>query len=229
MSDFPIDRTHPPRRISYRAGGQDLEIRPWSLDDVDALLAAVEASRPALRAFMTWSHTPQTREGEFDVVRRFSTDYWAGREYIMGVFSPAAGIVGGVGLHPRTPLNPKALEVGYWCHSAHAGQGIATLATKMLSVLVFDYFACNRFQVQHDQANPASGRVVEKCGFAFEGKIRNGAAVATPELIENGYAGTGHMRMYGMLPSDFSTLPWVDDIRGGLRVYNALGDLRTAT
>src|SRR5689334_16336820 len=111
MSVFPLDRSHPPRRIVFRDAEQGFVLRPWSLEDVPTLVSAVEASLPELRRYMPWAHFPLTLEVEFDIVRNFIADYWAGRQYVFGLFDVQSTLLGGLGLHPRTALNPKALEV----------------------------------------------------------------------------------------------------------------------
>ena len=93
----------------------------------------------------------------------------------------------------------------------------------MAAVLAFDHFACDRFAVTHDETNVASQKVVEKCGFVFEGVVRNLVAVPSPELRTGGYRGSGRQRLYGLLPDDFARLPWVADVRARTTVYDALG------
>ena len=222
MLPFPIDRRHPPRRIACSQGGLHLVLRPWSLSDVDALLEAVNASLPELRAFMPWAHLPLSREGEYDLIAKFSADYWAGREYVFGLLDESGAIAGSAGLHPRTPLNPQALEVGYWIATARAGRGYATLACKVLVALAFDRFACERLQVMHDEANVASRRVIEKCGFAYEGTVRNAMAEVPREHRAAGFRGTPNHRLYALVPEDLSRLGWLPAIRAAMTVEPAL-------
>lgn len=223
MSAPSIDRLHPPARVVYRDDARAFELRPYAFTDIERLAAAIERSRAELKAFMPWSHAPSTREGDYDLVARFQSNYWSGREYVFGVFSPEGALLGGCGLHPRTALNPAALEVGYWCNSEHAGRGYTTLASKILAVLAFDRFGCDRLQVMHDEANAASRRVVEKCGFVYEGTLRNATAAVTPELYAGGYRGTGRHRLYGITPEEFATFDWVGAVRGAMTYYDAFG------
>ena len=226
---FPIDRAHPPSRLVYRdpAGPlrhlEYLELRPWAFHDVDALLDAVTRSLPELRAFMPWAHQPMTRETEYALVATFQAQYHAGREYVFGMFSERGEVLGGVGLHPRVALNPTALEVGYWCHSAHAGRGWTTLAVRMLAVLAFDRFGCDRLQVSCDEANVASRRVIEKCGFAFEGVVRNFTLAVDDGVRASGYRGTGRHRLHALVPGDLPQLDWVARVRAATTAYDALG------
>jgi ribosomal-protein-serine acetyltransferase len=223
MDAFPVDRTRPPSRVVYRDGARHLELRPWAFADVDALIAAIDQSNPELRRFMPWAHGEATREGYYTLVAKFQADYWAGREYVLGMFSERAEVLGGIGLHPRVPLNPAGLEVGYWCHSAHSGRGWTSLATRMLVALAFDRFGCDRFQVIYDEANVGSRRVIEKCGLPFEGTIRNATAVVSPEVRSGGYAGTGRHRMHALTPDDLGSLEWLEGVRANTTTYDALG------
>ncbi len=221
--NLPIDRAHPPSRVVYDDGTRRLVLRPWALSDVDALVAAITRSVPELKHFMPWAHGPVTRDGYYELVARFQASYWAGREYVLGVFSAEGEVLGGVGLHPRVALNPSALEVGYWCHTPHAGRGVTTLAVKALAALSFDRFACDRFQVMHDEANVASRRVSEKVGFVFEGVMRRVTAEVTPEVRDGGYQGTGRHRMYALTRDDLDDLPWLPAVRASLAYDDALG------
>lgn len=223
MRTFPVDRAHPPSRLVYRDSARCLELRPWAFGDVDALMESVAQSATELRAFMPWAHQPRTREGDYALLAKFQADYHAGREYVLGMFSEAGEVLGGVGLHPRVALNPRALEVGYWCRSAQAGKGWTTLAVRMLVVLAFDCFACDRLQVTYDEDNGASRRVVEKCGFPVEGVVRNVVAAVPDELRASGYRGTGRHRLHALVPQDLPQLDWLAEVRAGLTVYDALG------
>lgn len=128
-----------------------------------------------------------------------------------------------VGLHPRVPLNPSGLEVGYWAPTPHAGRGYTTFAVQCLVLYAFDKLASTRVQVMCDEANTASRRVIEKCGFAFEGVLRNLMVPATPELAAAGYELTGRFPMYALFPDTFDALPWVEAVRAGMRYENLAG------
>lgn len=223
VEPFVIDRSHPPSLVEFRGNGRYLALRPWGLRDVDALLRAVHESAAALRPYMPWAHSIPTREDEYALVTRFQESYWAGREYVLGMFAEDGTVLGGVGLHPRVPLNPRGLEVGYWCHAAHAGRGWTTLAVQMLTALAFDRLGCDRLQLMHAASNVASRRVAEKCGFVFECEQRGLSAAASEALRAGGYVGDGLHRMYALLPEDLAALPWLDEVRAGLSLVDALG------
>jgi RimJ/RimL family protein N-acetyltransferase len=223
MAAFPIDRAHPPRRIRYRDDSRYLEIAPWGFDDVDACIAAIDASLPELRAFLPWAHEPLTRDGQYRVFASFLADWWAGRQYVAALKGPSGEVLGGIGLHPRTALNAQALEVGYWSTTAHAGRGHVALAVRVMTLLAIDRFGCDRVQVLHDEANFRSRRVVERCGFTLEGTVRNVVADPGERVRRQGYRGTHRERLYAMLPEDLPRLPWVSAIRAHTTLVDAMG------
>jgi RimJ/RimL family protein N-acetyltransferase len=228
MTPFAIDRHHPPQRIAYRDDQRCVVLRPWGLGDADALAAAIGHSLPELRAFMPWAHLPLSREGEYDFIVKMQAEYWAGREYTFGIFDERDAILGGAGLHPRVPLNPRSLELGYWIASSQTRKGYATLASRLLIALAFDRFGCDRLQVTHDEVNVASARVIEKCGFAYEGTVRNFTAEVPAQLRADGYRGTARHRLYAIVPSDLAALAWLGPVRAAMTIEDALGMVRPA-
>ncbi len=63
-------------------------------------------------------------------------------------------------------------EVGYCLGRAFWGQGIATEAMLGLLRFLFDEVGYRRICAKHDAENPASGRVMVKCGMRQEGRLR---------------------------------------------------------
>lgn len=63
-------------------------------------------------------------------------------------------------------------EVGYSLARDCWGQGYATEALSEVLRFGFDTLRLNRIEAQHEADNPASGRVMEKCGMRKEGVLR---------------------------------------------------------
>jgi RimJ/RimL family protein N-acetyltransferase len=226
---FPIDRDHPPREVRFRGAPRSFTLRPWAMSDLGAQVALIHASLAELREFMPWVHgAPPTIETQYQSTRRLHAAYWEGREYVLGVFDDAGAPLGGCGLHPRTPLNPAALEIGYWCGTPHAGKGLTTAVVRCLVALAFDWLECDRVQLGHDVANAKSGRIAEKCGFRLEGTIRRGLAEPSPRMREQGYLGTSNDVMYGLVKEDLAALEWLDETRAKITLVDALGNERAA-
>ena len=63
-------------------------------------------------------------------------------------------------------------EVGYSLARDCWNQGYATEALRAVLRFGFDELHLNRIEAQHEIDNPASGRVMEKCGMRCEGTLR---------------------------------------------------------
>ena len=63
-------------------------------------------------------------------------------------------------------------EIGYSLARSRWGCGYATEATEAILAYGFDSMRLHRIEAQHDVRNPASGRVMEKCGMRYEGTLR---------------------------------------------------------
>lgn len=90
-----------------------------------------------------------------------------GREYAFVITHEEAGVIGSVGFN-RT--EGEAWEIGYWVDKAVHGKGVATEAAAALMVWGETQFGITQFVAGHFQDNPASGRVLEKLGFARVGE-----------------------------------------------------------
>ena len=94
--------------------------------------------------------------------RGFFIDRESGGDEVFGVFLGEA-VVGGSGLHRRS--GPDTLEIGYWIHVDHIGQGFATEAAGALTTRAFEDPAIAFVEIHHDRANTASAGVPRKLGF----------------------------------------------------------------
>jgi RimJ/RimL family protein N-acetyltransferase len=70
-----------------------------------------------------------------------------------------------------SPVNRSA-ELGYSFSRKYWNRGYATQALQAVIDAVFTNLPVNRLEAQHDVRNPASGRVMQKCGLRQEGVLR---------------------------------------------------------
>lgn len=64
-------------------------------------------------------------------------------------------------------------EFEYAIGSEFQRQGLVTEATKALISYGFNQINLHKIQVSHREGNRASQRVIEKCGFVYEGTLRD--------------------------------------------------------
>lgn len=143
-----------------------LELRRWSLDDLDDVMAAIEASIESLQPWMPWAASGvPSREIEQRAFQAGIADFDADIDWPFSLYEIGSETcVGGCGLH-RTRA-PDQVEIGYWIHADRQGRGYATEATKALVDMAFASLDwVEEVRVRMDVANIGSARVPAKLGF----------------------------------------------------------------
>jgi RimJ/RimL family protein N-acetyltransferase len=69
-------------------------------------------------------------------------------------------------------VHRRSAEIGYWVAEPYWGRGIATKAVGALTAFAFAHHDLVRIFAGVFASNPASARVLEKAGYAFEGRLR---------------------------------------------------------
>ncbi len=75
-------------------------------------------------------------------------------------------LVGGCGIEVSSGRDP---ELGYWIGVPHWGRGYATEAARAVIDHAFGTLGCEQLSGRARVSNPASRRVLEKCGFQWTG------------------------------------------------------------
>jgi ribosomal-protein-alanine N-acetyltransferase len=154
-----------PRVLPIRT--ERLVIRPFTLDDVPRIHAALYSDPQAMR-FIGGPHTVQ-RTGQgiasyIDHQERAGYSFWAVVEYATGL------VIGEAGLYPLNGSGPD-VELGYALGSRWWGRGYATEAGAGILAEAFDRLAVDRVVAVAKAENTASRHVLEKLGFHHEGEM----------------------------------------------------------
>jgi RimJ/RimL family protein N-acetyltransferase len=87
----------------------------------------------------------------------------AGTEYSYAITLSGDGLlIGAIGLRPAPSEHEN---IGYWVGHPHWSRGYATAAAQAVIVLAFEFLDLDELTASHLARNPASGRVMEKCGM----------------------------------------------------------------
>ena len=84
-------------------------------------------------------------------------------------------VVGGIGIEPRADIYQYSAEIGFWLSPPHWGRGVMTAAVEAVSVWAFAETDLVRLEAPVLAWNPASMRVLEKCGYTREGVVTDAA------------------------------------------------------
>jgi RimJ/RimL family protein N-acetyltransferase len=101
-------------------------------------------------------------------------------------------LIGAIGL--GLAREHRRAELGYWIGTPFWGCGYGTEATTAVMEYGFGPLGLNRIHAYHFKRNPASGRVLQKCGLAYEGRLRK--HVLKDDRFED-------LEIYGTLASDW--------------------------
>ena len=93
-------------------------------------------------------------------------------EYAICLKEDVDTVIGCIGIM-HIDSKSKRAELGYWVDPTHWGKGIATEASKAMIRFAFDYLKLHSVYARHCTLNPASGKVMSKCGMIHVGKFRD--------------------------------------------------------
>lgn len=142
---------------------EDLALRPWTEDDVPALVVA--CNDHDITRWIPLIPSPYTEEDALSFVR--------------GGVRPEAHslaitldgvVVGSIGMGVSSE-NYRG-RIGYWVAATVRGRGVCTRALRLLSRWGLDELELQRLDLITDPDNAASQRVAEKVGFRREGVLR---------------------------------------------------------
>jgi RimJ/RimL family protein N-acetyltransferase len=147
------------------------------LDDVAALVAAINQSLDHLGPWMAWAQEPASTASMVEFVAGADAAWTLGTEfqYVIRRESPGA-IAGACGLHARR--GPGVLEIGYWVHVDHVGAGIATRAADALTRAAFALRGVETVEISCVATNVRSAAVPQKLGYRLVETVPHSASGA---------------------------------------------------
>lgn len=153
-----------------------LHLRSFRAGDGPRLYEAVAESQAELRRFLghlPWVAEELTQDSAELRCRRCEAWFFSRADLPYLAFETATGrLVGSFGLH-RTDWQVPKTEVGYWLRTSATGQGLASEGVNALVDGAFRHLQAQRVELVTDEANTASRRVAERCGFTLEGVLRH--------------------------------------------------------
>ena len=143
-----------------------LLLRGWERKDAHALYEY--AKNPNVGPAAGWKPHESVRESRTIIDQLFRTNTtWA-------IVHKATGrIIGSIGLEPdKLRTNIRSRELGYSLSEDYWGEGIMTEAAQRIISYAFDEMSLIILMIRTSTTNRRSQRVIEKCGFKYEGTLR---------------------------------------------------------
>lgn len=148
-----------------------LLLRQWTEADVEDVYQY--AKSPNVGPNAGWK-PHESREETLAIITRFikEDETWA------IVDKPSGRVIGSIGLHKDEKRNTKRVRaLGYVLSQEYWGKGIMVEAAQRVMKYAFEEANLNLLSSYHFAFNVRSKRVLEKCGFKFEGAMRYAIAI----------------------------------------------------
>jgi RimJ/RimL family protein N-acetyltransferase len=142
-------------------------LRSWRIEDAAGLAEAANNRNIWLKLRDVFPH-PYTIENAEAYLGRT-----VGREPETSFCIEIDGRVGGgIGLDFAADVHRHTVEIGYWIAEPFWGRGTMSHAVRAIVGYGFEALPIERVEAYVFANNPASARVLEKCGFSFKGRMR---------------------------------------------------------
>ena len=143
-------------------------IRQWRLGDAESLTRHANNRKIWLAVRDLFPH-PYTIQDAHEFLQRTISE-GSGMKFCIEIDGVA---VGGIGVHPGEDVHRHTATMGYWLGEEFWGRGIMTDGVAAFTDFCFENFHLRRIYAEPFANNRASARVLEKAGFAFEGRLKN--------------------------------------------------------
>lgn len=138
-------------------------LRDWTADDIEPL--AQHANNPRIAAMMRDAFPSPYTPADASRFIALAADT---SSHLYLAIDVAGEAVGGIGVQPLDGVHRRTAEIGYWLAEPFWGRGIVTDAVRALVPVAFAAFDIVRLEAAIFSNNPASMRLLEKCGFTRE-------------------------------------------------------------
>lgn len=156
-----------------------IELRKFRISDLNKIMEMFLDKKVTDAIGLTLSLNPPkiTRQFEKKWLEESIAEYKKKKpsKYNLAIISDGI-YVGNIGTH-QIDYENESIEIGYWIGKKYWGNGIATKALKLFIKELNKKFKLKRIVGFAFVFNPASKRVMEKCGFKLEGirrKVKKG-------------------------------------------------------
>ncbi|MDD4797149.1 MAG: GNAT family protein [Eubacteriales bacterium] len=150
---------------------QRLVLRDWTLDDLESFYNY--SKNPNVGPNAGWPPHQSMDESE-KILRRFmeQQECWA------IALKEKPGAVGSLGIHRDTKRDSVSTKmIGYVLAEEHWNRGLMTEAVRRVLRYLFDETDTLQVTFYHYDFNQRSRRVIQKCGFQYEGTLRQASVL----------------------------------------------------
>lgn len=129
------------------------------------------ASDPEVARHVLW-HAHESIHDSREQIRFMRRQYRRGEPACFAIVEKSTGTMIGTIGYMWASASSKSAECGYSLSREYWNRGLMTEALNEIIRFSFSVLCLNRLEAQHELSNPASGRVMQKCGMTREGILR---------------------------------------------------------
>jgi len=148
--------------------GSGFRLRGWRIEDAESLAANAD-NRNVWMNLRSRFPRPYTASVARTWISRATSGHERGLQLAIEVEGLA---VGGISVDLVTAKTPRTGEIGYWIGEAFWGRGISGEAVALTCPLAFERLALDRIRATSRESNTASLRILERCGFEAQSRMR---------------------------------------------------------
>ncbi|MEM7326296.1 MAG: GNAT family N-acetyltransferase [Actinomycetota bacterium] len=141
-------------------------IRPPIDADAGEIVEGVRLSHNELYPWMPWA------KADYDLADAMPWIDGQLDPHPFVIIAPDGHVVGTIGLNGIDTINGIA-NLGYWLRTDRAGNGYATMASKLVADYGLTALAFQRIEIVMSVENEPSRAVARRTGAAYEGVLRN--------------------------------------------------------
>lgn len=145
----------------------NFHLRPFTLKDLDSLIRFGNNYQIAKNMTNRFPHPYTEKDGKAFI--GYASAESPHRILAIEVKGEAAG---GIGVHPQTDIHCRNAEMGYWLAEPYWGKGIISRAIPLMLEYGFKNWDIDRIFARPFGTNVGSQRVLEKCGFELEARLK---------------------------------------------------------
>jgi RimJ/RimL family protein N-acetyltransferase len=148
----------------------NIKLRPWKKSDARPLAVIANCKEIAdnLRDGFPHPYSVEDAREWLSLAIRYNSDkikYFA--------IEKDGQLTGSIGFVLKENIYRKNVEIGYFVSKDHWGQGVISIALKLIVPYIFDNFDVVRLYAEPYAHNMASRRVLEKNGFTCEAVLKS--------------------------------------------------------
>jgi ribosomal-protein-serine acetyltransferase len=174
--------------------GERVIVRPYRVEDAEALQQAVHESRDHIRPWLPFADAHQSVEESRDFIIRRKADWLLREDFGLSIWQATTGaFLGGTGFHVRD-WELRYFEIGYWLRASAEGHGYMTEAVRLVTDFLFEQPGAQRVEIRCDALNLRSAAVARRLGFIQEARLRNARQASDGSLRDT--------LVFSLIPTD---------------------------